>query len=82
MAEFISQLACGNEHAARGSLRQWGYGFFSFRPDDDIKIAVRAALLAARGKAIAKDCPGLHAIPEEEWQEFVNSRSSSGFKAR
>ena len=81
MAELITNLACGDEHAARGSLRQWQRGFLSSRPDDDVKIAVHAALRDARAKAAA-DCPGLHAIPEAEWQEFVNSREAFGFKAR
>ncbi len=68
-AEWTVPFACENEYTARSSMWRWGSGWFGTMPDGPMKDTVHAALIAKRESG--KDCPGLHAIPAEEWQQFV-----------
>lgn len=71
-AEWTVPFACGSEHTARSSLGRWSTTFFSTMPDGPMKDTVRAALIAKRESG--EECPGLQAIPEDEWQRFVGKR--------
>jgi uncharacterized protein YjbI with pentapeptide repeats len=72
-AAWTEDFACGSEHPARSSLRRWSGGIFGqvvgVIDDGPMKDTVREALMGAR--EVREDCPGLQAIPAEEWQEFV-----------
>ena len=66
----FTEIACRDEHTARGLMRQWRKRFAS-RPNGPAKDAVHAAFAEARaGEA---PCSGLKAIPDEEWQRFITS---------
>lgn len=64
--DWTEEFACENEHTARSSLQRWSAGAHDF------VNTVRDALMGAR--EVREDCPGLQAIPEEEWKRFVEGR--------
>ncbi len=65
-AQWTAEFACENEHYARSSMRRWE----TLR--EGLNDTTREALMGAR--EVRGDCPGLKAIPEDEWQRFVEGR--------
>ena len=74
-AEWTTEFACEDEYTARSSLQRWASEepLSSLEGPDraEAQKLVRKALVAAR--ETGEECPGLHAISDDEWKEFIGS---------
>lgn len=77
--KWTSDFACGNEYTARSSLQRWESYFYPPRRERTMKFGTRNfpvypiqtifnAMVDARKNR--EDCPGLRAIPDDEWEDF------------
>ncbi len=66
--DWADGFASEYEYTARSSFQRWGESYRGTMSDGSMKDTVRAALIAKRESG--EECPGLQAIPEDEWQRF------------
>ena len=79
-SEWTIGFACKNEHTARSILKRW----MSDTPLSDIRsenldiarCTIIDALKKKRQESEKRECPGLHAIPDDEWQKFESKYPS------
>ena len=79
-SEWTVGFACKNEHTARSILKRW----MSDTPLSDIRAksldiarcTIIGALEQKRQESEKQECPGLHAIPDDEWQKFESKHPS------
>ena len=78
-SEWTAEFACENAYTTHSSLERWMsseeplYGLEGSNKVEAEK-SIREALAEARVTKTEEECPGLHSISDDEWQEFVEGR--------